>query len=128
LSKEIRYLLLTRDEVLEAALDFHRAMSPPPHFGIATAVKFFSTDDGIEAEVKLGSMTDNRTLALRLAPQKLLSAIIKFCNKRRIPLPAKAFKCFQILEGGQLAMLMMLGIDSEVAAKVGRAAAQAPAK
>ena len=108
---EIRHVLFTHAEVLEAVLDHWRRVRQPLPKGNVVGTDFDTTKPGGPFRFELKVATDNAPNAPRsytVEDLELVQVLITYCRGRSIPLPMKADKALQKF-GARVGLVLTLG-------------------
>lgn len=114
---EIRHVIFSQAEIVEAAVDYlqHGGKRLP-----SGTVEGYTLNDDIESAndstlwLALDFVHDKDGVAekLPLTRKELFEALIVFCQKRSIPLPAAAEKVLDIVKG-KIVLIMSMNLDLE---------------
>jgi hypothetical protein len=105
--QEIRYLLFSNAELVQALSDASRAEGPPLPTGFLKAVIL---GDAAPIDVTLICVTDAGVeVPIRFEQHHVISSLIGYCRRRQIPLCAQAVKTLEIRNRG-IALLCTLGL------------------
>jgi hypothetical protein len=110
---EIRHVLFTHAEALEALLEHCRRSRRPLPNGQVTGTKFGETapDGPLRFEVKVANDANPSVPRIyALEGLELLGALISYCKGRGIPLPMKADKKLQAF-GQKVGLVLTLGTN-----------------
>jgi hypothetical protein len=103
MAKEIRYLLLSTEEVRDSLIAYHQSISNI-RFESGRDLLLSDTLTGASARLTLCSFRSNATKVRDFATSELLAAVLLFCKSRRIPVAQRSHKTMEIF-GAQLALL-----------------------
>lgn len=101
---EIRHIIFTQDEVVRAAVDYHRrAGNPLPPGNVIKVV--LEREPQVRCALHLGLDSDGSRQLVWIEHQILAAALIFFCIQNRIPLPTKAAKELAVM-GEKVALVV----------------------
>ncbi len=104
---EIRRLLFSNDEVLQALMDIN-TRSGNKYFPEGQIGELEITEDPTPVVKTVIEVTHNRSEEATIATATLGAALIGFCMRQSIPLPARANKSLKVVKG-RLAMDIKIG-------------------
>jgi hypothetical protein len=107
MTKEMRVILFSSEELTEAALDHHQAMSAPPHFQVASKIEFNGLSP-VTAQVEMRRWADKRCTPVHFNSDDLTRAVIRLCHKKKIPLAIRANKTLDVI-GDRLGLIVSMG-------------------
>lgn len=103
--KELRCLVFTEQEVVNAVLDRRRRVREPLPTG--TVTKVVHTDGDSVDTVLTITHDDGKTEDLLLPETEVAAALVAYCMNRRIPLPVASDKMLYIINGALTLMITM---------------------
>lgn len=108
--KELRCLVFTDQEVVNAVFDRRRKRAESSPAGMVTGVTFHQPPagqgSGVEAIVHMtDDYGDDRTMTVN--ETELAAALVHHCMNRKIPLPVDSDKCIYIINGSATLMITM---------------------
>lgn len=108
--KELRCLVFTDQEVVNAVFDRRRKRAEASPAGMVTGVTFHQSPagqgGGVEAIIHVtDDYGDDRTMTVN--ETELAAALVNHCMNRKIPLPVDSDKCIHIINGSATLMITM---------------------
>jgi hypothetical protein len=101
---EIRHIIFSNDEVVRAAIEYHKRTGSPLPPG--TVIKIaFEREPVVRCAVHMGLDSDGSRQVHWIEETTLAAALIFFCINNRIPLPTKAGKNLQMV-GDHVALII----------------------
>ena len=111
MAAELRHIIFSRQEVIEAVLQYMLRTGERTPQGVVTGMTVNSKAIiGIVLEIT--EDVSNKVHTLNVAGDKLTAALILFCKTTRIPLPYKGQKKLQMF-GNNLSMIVSKNIPVE---------------
>ena len=107
--KEVHYFLFSREETVNALFGYYWLMTPPPRADRGVSANFQKGDAGICAVLKVQATATDKTEFVKFDADQVLSALVLYCQERRIPLSARANKILEQF-GEQIALLTTLNL------------------
>jgi hypothetical protein len=109
MTKEIRYLLFSNEELYQALTASLRARDKPLPKGFLKSIRVGTTD---KPQIALRYVSDNGAEStIAFEDQDVLSALIVYCRQNHIPLAAKATKALEI-RGGAVGLFCTLNFKA----------------
>ncbi|CAK0750146.1 conserved hypothetical protein [uncultured Gammaproteobacteria bacterium] len=103
--KELRCIVFTESEVINAIIDRRRRLHEPLPEGTVRGLTF-KNDGNVETTVKVeDDYGTDRSITLR--EPEVAAALISWCMNRRIPMPADSDKHLQVIKNGLTLMITM---------------------
>lgn len=103
--KELRCLLFTNNEVVSAIIDRRRRVKEPMPEGTVRNVTY-THDQGVTTVIHI--IDDyGADKSIKVAESEVAAALVQFCINRKVPLPAKAEKFLQVINGAATLMISM---------------------
>jgi hypothetical protein len=109
--KEVHYFLFSREETISALFGYYWLMTPPPRADRGVSATLQRVDGGISGVLKVESISSGKAEVVKFDPDQVLSALVLYCQERRIPLSARANKALEQF-GDQIALLTTLNLGS----------------
>ena len=106
---EIRHIIFTNDEVVRAAIEYHKRTGSPLPPGTVIKVAF-EKDPGVRCGLHMGLDSDGSRQLFWIEETILAAALIFYCINNRIPLPTKAAKNLHMV-GEQVALMVTKTAD-----------------
>ncbi len=104
---EIRHVMFESDEVQQALTDFQRHRKRPLPPGTVVEVKMWSDPEaGCALEWIPHGLEERRTRVF--SADELGAALIHYCMREKIPLPARASKVLQLI-GDRMGLIVTIG-------------------
>jgi hypothetical protein len=104
---EIRYLLFSDAEAIMAMIEYDRRVArivPSPEFA---ALKLFGEQP---SSIVLCIDRGRHQANIKIEGEQMLAALILYCHRKRVPLPARGSKALSVVHG-RLAVLVRLPMD-----------------
>src|SRR5918912_1034764 len=109
--KEVHYFLFSREETINALFGYYWLMTPPPRADRGVSANLQRGDNGITGVLKVESIGTGKTDLVKFDSDQVLSALVLYCQERRIPLAARANKLLEQF-GEQVALMTTLNLGS----------------
>jgi hypothetical protein len=109
--KEVHYFLFSREETINALFGYYWLMTPPPRADRGVSATLNRGEHGITAVLKIDSIATGKGEFVKFDSDQVLSALVLYCQERRIPLSARANKLLEQF-GDQIALLTTLNLGS----------------
>jgi hypothetical protein len=109
---EIRHIVFSNDEVLEAVRAFQQRERQPLLCGTVSRFELTERKGEVEARIEITPDGGQQKQAVVLERERLAAALISLCLARKIPLPLAAPKVCRLL-WGRAALVMGLGVPPE---------------
>jgi hypothetical protein len=109
--KEVHYFLFSREETVNALFGYYWLMTPPPRADRGVSASLQKGDMGITATLRVQSTATDKAEFVKFDSDQVLSALVLYCQERRIPLAARANKILEQF-GQQIALLTTLNLGS----------------
>jgi hypothetical protein len=87
--KEVHYFLFSREETVNALFGYYWLMTPPPRADRGVSASLQKSDMGITATLRVQSTATDKTEFVKFDSDQVLSALVLYCQERRIPLAAR---------------------------------------
>ena len=108
---EVRIIVFTSEEALEAIAHFSETLDAPLFRGKASALHVRKNPQ-VRAILEVGHAGDDEIETVDLNSSHLAAALITFCREYRIPLPRNAKKTLDVL-GDQLVLRLEVGAPNK---------------
>jgi hypothetical protein len=102
---EIRHVIFSEEEALEALRWHSIGVGRPFPFG---AVMRIDTKEPPSVIVTSAADKDDLAAALSFSTEQLLTALLLFCHKKRIPLPVRGSKEIAVVSGRLMLIVTLL--------------------
>jgi hypothetical protein len=109
---EIRHIVFSNDEVLEAVRAFQLRERQPLISGTVTIFELVERKGEVELTLEITAERNGERQRVVLERERLAAAVISLCLARKIPLPLAAPKVCRVL-WGRVALVMALGVPAE---------------
>ena len=109
--KEVHYFLFSREETVNALFGYYWLMTPPPRADRGVSASLQKSDMGITATLRVQSTATDKTEFVKFDSDQVLSALVLYCQERRIPLAARANKILEQF-GEQIALMTTLNLGN----------------
>lgn len=109
--KEIRYLLLSKEELGSALVDYTCAIPVGKKYDSAHGIKLLDSAKGVSVKATMTSFRSVEQDTLEFTTSELLAAIIWLCKKYRIPIARRAHKTLEVIDD-QLALIATINLNS----------------
>lgn len=107
--KEVHYFLFSKEETINALFGYYWLMTPPPRADRGVSATLQKGEGGISATLKVQALATGKSDVVKLDADQVLSALVLYCQERRIPLAARAHKILEQF-GEQIALLTTLNL------------------
>src|SRR5690242_12665114 len=105
MTKEIRFLTFSNEEVTTALGEFRRSQAKPFPGNTIERLAIQQVQETFMVMVQARDSRSGKTTPVQVGCHEVLAALIFFCKRRGIPLAMKANKTLEVI-GDQITMLM----------------------